>query len=66
MWTFYLQFCAYAIEIMAFQRNGFSYLPMLLVLLYANSLYANHFFRSLSIAYNKVHLYSNNVASQVF
>ena len=57
MRTFYLRFHVYAIEIMAFLRNVSSYLPMLLVSLYANSLYAKHFFRSLSIAYNEVHLY---------
>ncbi len=43
MRTFYLRSRIYAIEIMAFQRNISSYLPMLLVSLYANSLYANHF-----------------------
>jgi hypothetical protein len=43
MRAFYLRFRVYAIEIMAFQRNISSYLPMLLVSLYANSLYANHF-----------------------
>ncbi len=59
MRTFYLRFRVYAIEIMAYLRNVSSYLPMLLVSLYANSLYANHFFRSLSIAYNEVHLYYN-------
>ncbi len=57
MQTFYLRFREYAIEIMPFQRNITSYLPMLLVSLYANSFYANHFFRSLSIAYNEVRLY---------
>ncbi len=44
MRTFYLRFHVYAIEIMAFLRNISSYLPMLLVSLYANLLYANHFF----------------------
>jgi hypothetical protein len=57
MRTFYLRFCVYAIEIMAYLRSISSYLPMLLVSLYADLLYANHFFRSLSIAYNEVHLY---------
>jgi len=55
--TFYLRFCIYAIEIMAFQRKVSFNLPMLLVSLYANSYYASQFFRSLSIAYNKDHLY---------
>ena len=57
MRTFYLQFRVYAIEIMAVLRSVSSYLPMLLALLYADSLNANHYFRSLSIAYNEVHLY---------
>ena len=57
MRTFCLQFHVYAIKIMAFLRDVSSYLPMLLVSLYGNSLCANHFFRSLSIAYNEVHLY---------
>jgi len=46
-----------AIKIMAFQRNVSSNLPMLLVSLYANLLYASQFFRSLSIAYNEDRLY---------
>ncbi len=47
MQTFYLRFL----------RNVSSYLPKLLVSLYADLLYANHFFRSLTIAYNEMHLY---------
>jgi len=46
MQTFYLQFFVYAIKIMAFQsfqRNISSNLPMLLVSLYANLLYASQF-----------------------
>ena len=43
MRTFYLRFHVYAIEIVAFLRNISSYLPMLLVSLYVNLLYANHF-----------------------
>ncbi len=43
MWTFYLRFQVYAIEIMAFQRDESSNLHMLLVSLYANLLYANQF-----------------------
>ncbi len=58
MLTFYLRFHIYAIEIMSFQRNISSYLPMLLVSLYVTLLYSSHFFRSLSIANNKVRLYS--------
>jgi len=58
MRTFYLRFRVYAIKIMAFQRNVSPNLPMLLVSLYANSLYASQFFRSLSIAYNEGRLYS--------
>jgi len=41
--TFYLRFHLYVIKIMAFQRNASSNLPMLLVSLYANSLYAIQF-----------------------
>ncbi len=43
MWTFYLRFQVYAIEIMAFQRDESSNLHMLLVSLYAFLLYANQF-----------------------
>ena len=39
--TFYLRFCVHAIEIMAFQRNVSSNLPILLVPLHTNSLYTN-------------------------
>jgi len=59
MRTFYLRFRIYAIKIMAFQRNVSSNLPMLLVSLYANLLYASKFFRSLSLAYNEVRLYKS-------
>ncbi len=57
MWTFYLQFRVYSIKIMAFQRNVSSNLQMLLVSLYAKSLYACQFFMSLPIAYNEGCLY---------
>jgi len=57
MRTFYLRFRVYAIKSMTFQRNISSNLPMLLVSLFANSLYASHFFRSLSMAYNEGRLY---------
>ena len=50
--SFYLRFRVYAIELSAFQRNVTSNLPMFQV-----SLYANHFFKSLSIAYNEGYLY---------
>jgi len=53
MQTFYLQFCIYAIENMAFQRNVCFNLPKQLVLLFANLLYTKQFFRSLSMAYNE-------------
>ncbi len=61
MRTFYLRFCIYSTKIMAFQRNVSSNLPMKLVWLYANLLYSNQFFRSLSIAYNKGCLYFENI-----
>jgi len=57
MRTFYLPFHIYVIKIMAYQRNISSNLPMLLVSLYANSLYASQFFGSLSIEYNEGRLY---------
>jgi len=43
MRTFYLQFCVYAIKITVFHRNISSNLPILLVSLYANSLYSSQF-----------------------
>jgi len=65
MRTFYLRYRVYAIKSMIFQRNISSNLPMLLVSLFANSLYASHFLgpylwhimRAASMAYNEGRLY---------
>jgi hypothetical protein len=62
MRTIYLRFCAYVVEIMAFQRNVPSTLS---VTLCAESLYANLFFRSLSIAYNEDHI-DHNIRTNLF
>ena len=57
MRSFYLQFRIYATENWPFFWNLSSNLQSSLVFLYANSLYASIFFRSLSLAYNERHLY---------
>ncbi len=61
MRSFYLQFRVYAIENRPFLRNFSPNLQASLVFLYANSLYASLIFWSLSLAYNEVHLYIQNV-----
>ena len=57
MRSFYLRFCVCAIESWPFFWNLSSNLQSSLVFLYANSLYASIFFRSLPLAYNEGHLY---------
>ncbi len=66
MRSFYLQICVYAIEKCPFFWNLSSYLQWSLVFLYVNSLYANTFLQSLSLAYNVVHLYSKNQNDYIF
>jgi len=60
MRSFYLQFRVYAIQKWPFFWDPSSNLQSSLVFLYVNLLYASLFFwspYSLSLAYNKVHLY---------
>jgi len=57
MRSFYLRFHVYAIQKWPFFWNLSSNYQSSLVFLYANSLYASLFLQSLSLAYNKVHLY---------
>ncbi len=55
--SFYLQFCVYAIQKWPLFWNLSSDLKQSLVFLDANLLYVSIFLESLSLAYNKVHLY---------
>jgi len=57
MQSFYLRFRVYLIRKWPFYWNLTSNLQSSLVFLYANSLYASLFLESLSLEYNKVHLY---------
>ncbi len=55
--SFYLRFYIYAIQKWPFFWNLSSNLQSSFVFFYANSLYASQLLESLSLTYNKVHLY---------
>jgi len=60
MRPFYLRFHVYAIEKWPFSWNLSINVQLSLVFLYSKLLYASLFLESLSLAYNKVHLYFEN------
>jgi hypothetical protein len=58
MRSFYLRFRLYAIQKWPFFLEPILLFTVILVFLYANSLYASLFLESLSLAYNEVQLYT--------